>query len=90
MTPETATVRVRLPLSLKASLEEISARRGTSVNQFLVAAATEKLTAQQSEPPFSDRQARATRAAVRRLIARLVGETQHPEDLAQAAESANS
>lgn len=88
MTAETATVRVRLPVSLKASLQEISARKGTSVNQFLVMAATEKLIALQGEPCFSERQAHARRAAVRRLLARLGGESVRAEELADGADAA--
>jgi hypothetical protein len=89
MTPQTATIRVRLPLTLKASLKEISARKGTSMNQLLVTAATEKLTALQTEPCFSERQVRANRAAVRRLLARLGGESQRPDELPDSMEGAN-
>lgn len=38
-----STVTVQLPESLKKSIEELAAREGYSVNQFLASAAGEKL-----------------------------------------------
>ena len=45
MTTRVATFPLRLPVSLKAALEQISERDGTSINQFLVVAAAEKVAA---------------------------------------------
>jgi hypothetical protein len=45
MTTRTGTFPLRLPLSLKAAVEAIIARNGTSMNQFLVVADAEKIAA---------------------------------------------
>ena len=42
MTTKVATFPLRLPVSMKAALEKIAERDGTSMNQFLVIAAAEK------------------------------------------------
>ena len=65
---------MRLPLSLKAAVEQISARDGTSMNQFLVVAAAEKVSAMQTEEFFATRNARADRKAFRRILNRKGGE----------------
>ena len=43
MTTKTGTYPLRLPLSLKAAVEKLAKRDGTSVNQFVVVAVAEKL-----------------------------------------------
>ena len=45
MTPRVSTFSLRLPISLKAAVERMAEADGTSMNQFLVMAAAEKLTA---------------------------------------------
>ena len=50
MTTRVSTFPLRLPVSLKAALERISERDGTSLNQFLVTAAAEKMAAMETEP----------------------------------------
>jgi hypothetical protein len=45
MTTRVSTFPLRLPVSLKAALVKISERDGTSLNQFLVIAAAEKIAA---------------------------------------------
>ena len=40
-----STFSLRLPISLKAAIERMAEADGTSMNQFLVMAAAEKLTA---------------------------------------------
>ena len=42
MKKQTATYSLRLPVSLKAALAEISKEDGTSINQFIAAAVAEK------------------------------------------------
>jgi hypothetical protein len=69
-----------LPVSLKTALETISGRDGTSVNQFLVVAAAEKIAAMQTEEFFLERQKRADRQAFRRILNRKGGEAPRPED----------
>jgi hypothetical protein len=81
MTTKIATFPLRLPVSLKAALETISDRDGTSMNQFLVVAAAEKIAAMQTEEFFSQRRSRADREAFRRILNRQGGEAPSPEDM---------
>ncbi|MGD0680706.1 MAG: hypothetical protein ABR990_01550 [Terracidiphilus sp.] len=80
MTTKIATFPLRLPVSLKAALETISDRDGTSMNQFLVVAAAEKIAAMQTEEFFSQRRNRADREAFRRILNRQAGEAPSQED----------
>jgi uncharacterized protein (DUF1778 family) len=52
MTTKVATFSLRLPISLKAAVERIAAADGTSMNQFLVMAAAEKLSAIQTAETY--------------------------------------
>ncbi len=80
MTTRVATFPLRLPVSLKAALEKIAERDGTSLNQFLVIAAAEKISAMETERFFAERRARADREAFRRILNRKGGEPPRPED----------
>jgi len=80
MTTRVATFPLRLPVSLKAALEKIAARDGTSMNQFLVIAAAEKISAMETESFFAERRARADREAFLRILNRKGGEPPRPED----------
>jgi uncharacterized protein (DUF1778 family) len=80
MTTRVATFSLRLPVSLKAALEKIAERDGTSMNQFLVIAAAEKISAMETENFFAERRARADREAFRRILNRKGGEPPRPED----------
>ena len=80
MTTRVATFPLRLPVSLKAALESISDRDGTSINQFLVVAAAEKIAAMQTEEFFLARRSRADREAFRRILNREGGQPPRPED----------
>ncbi len=80
MTTRTSTFPLRLPVSLKAALENITDRDGTSINQFLVVAAAEKIAAMQTEEFFLARRDRADRKAFLRVLNRKGGETPRPED----------
>jgi len=80
MTTKVATFPLRLPVSLKTALENISDRDGTSINQFLVVAAAEKIAAMQTEEFFLERRNRADREAFRRILNRQGGEPPSPED----------
>jgi hypothetical protein len=80
MTTKVATFPLRLPVSLKTALETISNRDGTSINQFLVIAAAEKIAAMQTEEFFLERRSRADREAFRRILNRKGGEAPSPED----------
>jgi uncharacterized protein (DUF1778 family) len=52
MNSNATTMSLRLPRSLKAALEKIAAADGSSMNQFLVMAAAEKLAAIQTAETF--------------------------------------
>jgi hypothetical protein len=80
MTTKVATFPLRLPVSLKTALESISDRDGTSMNQFLVVAAAEKIAAMQTEEFFVQRRNRADREAFRRILNRQGGEAPSKED----------
>ena len=80
MTTRTGTFPLRLPLSLKAAVEQISERDGTSMNQFLVVAAAEKVSAMQTEEFFAERKARADRKAFRRILNRSGGKPPRADD----------
>ncbi|HEU5350986.1 MAG TPA: hypothetical protein VFU55_05275 [Terracidiphilus sp.] len=81
MTTRTSTFPLRLPVSIKAALEKISERDGTSMNQFLVIAAAEKIAAMETERFFEERRTRADRKAFRRILNRKGGEPPRPEDV---------
>lgn len=75
MTTKVATFSLRLPLSLKAAIEKLAAADGTSMNQFLVMAAAEKLTAiQTTEAFFAERKGKGDKAAATRFLTRSEGE----------------
>ncbi|MGA7523689.1 MAG: hypothetical protein WBW84_14645 [Acidobacteriaceae bacterium] len=80
MTTRTSTFPLRLPVSMKTALEKISERDGTSMNQFLVIAAAEKIAAMETERFFAERRERADRKAWRRILNRKGGEPPRPED----------
>jgi len=80
MTTKVATFPLRLPVSMKAALEKIAKRDGTSMNQFLVIAAAEKISAMETERFFAERRARADDAAFLRILNRKGGEPPRPED----------
>lgn len=80
MTTRTSTFPLRLPVAMKAALEKISERDGTSMNQFLVIAAAEKIAAMETERLFEERRSRADRKAFRRILNRKGGESPRPED----------
>ena len=83
MTTKVSTFSLRLPLSLKAAVEKLAAADGTSMNQFLVMAAAEKLTAiQTTETFFAERKGRGDKEAAIRFLTRVGGEPpRHGDEL---------
>ena len=81
MTTKTATFPLRLPVSLKAAVEQLSERDGTSMNQFLVVAAAEKVAAMQTEEFFTERKTRADREAFRHVLNRAGGAQPRADDV---------
>ena len=81
MTTKVTTFSLRLPVSLKAALEKLAAADGISVNQFLVSAAAEKLSAMQTaEAFFAERKGRGNKEAAIRFLTRAGGEPPRPGD----------
>jgi uncharacterized protein (DUF1778 family) len=80
MTTKVATFPLRLPVSMKAALEKIAERDGTSMNQFLVIAAAEKISAMETERFFEERRKRSNDAEFLRILNREGGEPPRPED----------
>lgn len=81
MKEKTGTFPLRLPLSLKAAIAELAARDGTSMNQFIVMAAAEKLSAMHTaERFFSERRGQGNPEETIRFLQRDGGEPPRPGD----------
>ncbi len=80
MTKQTAAYPLRLPASLKRAVAEVSREDGTSINQFVVVAVAEKLSAMRTERFFAERRAGADVEAARRILFRDGGQPPAPED----------
>ncbi len=80
MTPKTSTYPLRLPTSLKLAVEKLSKEEGTSINQFVVLAVAEKLSALNTAAFFEERIARSDREAFLRILNREGGEPPRPGD----------
>jgi len=65
---------------MKAAPEKIAEHDGTSLNQFLVIAAAEKIAAMETERFFDERRARADDEAFLRILNREGGEPPRSED----------
>jgi hypothetical protein len=81
MKTKTGVFPLRLPLSLKAAVEKLSSQDGTSMNQFMVVAVAEKISAMQTETFFTERGARADMDAFWRILNREGGEPPRPDDV---------
>ena len=80
MTTRTGSYPLRLPLSLKAAVEKLSRKDGTSVNQFVVVAVAEKVSAMATAEMFAERRARADMDAFDRIMSRDGGDPPRPDD----------
>ncbi len=80
MTTKTSTYPLRLPRSLKAAVEKLSREDGTSVNQFVVMAVAEKVSAMTTATYFAERKQRADMEAFDRILSRPGGEPPRPGD----------
>jgi hypothetical protein len=74
MSKETGAYALRLPLSLKKAVEQLSREDGTSINQFVASAVAEKVSALKTAEYFAERRGRADFDAFDRLMARKRGE----------------
>jgi uncharacterized protein (DUF1778 family) len=81
MTTKVSTFSLRLPVSLKAAVEQLAAADGTSMNQFIVMAAAEKLASiTTAEAFFAERKGRGDREAAIRFLTRSGGEPPRADD----------
>ena len=80
MKKHTVTFSLRLPASLKAAVAEISKEAGTSINQFVTTAVTEKISAMKTAEFFTSHRAKADIKAARRLLRRKGGQQPEPKD----------
>ncbi len=81
MNRNVTTMSLRLPRSLKSALEKIAAADGSSMNQFLVMAAAEKLAAiQTAETFFAQRRERGDVEKALAFLSRKGGEAPRAGD----------
>ena len=71
---ELRTYPLRLPRSIRASIERLSKKEGVTINQFVSIAVAEKLAMLEAESYFVERQARTDLDAFDRLMTRPTGE----------------
>ena len=71
---------LRLPASLKKAVEELAREDGTSLNQFIVTAVAEKLSAMRTADYFSQRAERGDLEAALRFLDRGGGEPPGDDD----------
>jgi hypothetical protein len=70
----TSNYALRLPASLKKAVEAVAREDGTTINQFIVSAVAEKLSALKTADYFAERAARGDIDAALRILARPGGE----------------
>ncbi len=80
MKTRTGAYPLRLPLSLKAAVEKLSKQDGTSINQFVVMAVAEKVSALETAGFFAERKSRADMKAFDQIMNRQGGEPPQPGD----------
>jgi hypothetical protein len=71
---------LRLPASLKSAAESVAREDGTTLNQFIVTAVAEKVSALKTAEYFSTRAGRADLAAFDRFMSRDGGEPPREDD----------
>ena len=71
---QTTTYPLRLPRSLKEAVKRLSREEGTSINQFVVLAVAEKVSALDTARFFADRRARTDFRAFDKILKRRGGE----------------
>jgi hypothetical protein len=71
---KTSTFPLRLPVSLKAALERLSKEDGVSINQYVVLAVAEKVSAMHTAAFFEERRAAGNLKTFRRILNRKGGE----------------
>lgn len=69
-----STYPLRLPASVKAEAERVAAEDGTSLNQFVATAVSEKLAAMRTATFFAERRGKGDRDTFRALLTRRGGQ----------------
>lgn len=80
MKQKCSTFPLRLPVSLKDAVAKVSREDNTSINQFVVVAVAEKLSAMRAAEFFAERRRRADREAAIAILSRDGGQVPEPED----------
>ena len=75
-----STFPLRLPVSLKNAVAEYSQEDNTSINQFVVIAVAEKLSAMKTVEFFEERSKRADPERAMAILSREGGQPPEPED----------
>ena len=80
MTTRVSTYPLRLPTSLKKAVAEASRQDNSSINQFVVVAVAEKLSAMKTAEFFAERRRDADPEAALSILSRDGGQPPEPED----------
>ena len=80
MKTKTSAYPLRIPASMRAQLEQISAADGSSMNQFILLAVAEKLARVETENFFAERKKRGDPERLRQFLNREGGEPPRPGD----------
>ena len=80
MRQKIGTFPLRLPVSLKNAVVEYSQEDNTSINQFVVIAVAEKLSAMKTAEFFAERRRRADPETALAILSRKGGQPPDPED----------
>jgi hypothetical protein len=75
-----STISLRLPESLHKQVRELAEREGISINQFLVTAVAEKMSALLTEEYLEARAHRGSREAFDRAMAKVKNQAPEPHD----------
>lgn len=70
MKTKNSTYPLRIPVSLKSAVERLSAEDGTSVNNFVVLAVAEKISALETARYFEQRAARSKETSLTEILRR--------------------
>lgn len=80
MNTRVSTYPLRLPVSLKNAVAEASRKDNSSINQFVVVAVAEKLSAMKTAEFFAERRRDADPEAALSILSRVGGQPPEPED----------
>ncbi len=80
MTARSTSYPLRMPRSLKAAVEKLSAQDGTSMNQFVVMAVAEKVSALNTVEFFEQHKTKADRKKFRKILNRRGGQPPAAKD----------